>query len=215
MILAAACGPGCARQRSLNPDFSMKIFMTALPAWLALASPLLAQEEEHKPSLLSINPGLIVWTLVAFGAVLWVLSRYAIPPMLEAVRAREQALEDAIAAARNDREEAAALLAQQRAQLDASRADADKLIVEARAAGEKVRSVMIDETREQQSEMLERARREIGNERDRAIAELRREAVDLALAGAARVIEKNLDDAGNRRLVESFLATVGSRSGKS
>jgi F-type H+-transporting ATPase subunit b len=193
----------------------MKIFMTALPAWLALASPLLAQEEEHKPSLLSINPGLIVWTLVAFGAVLWVLSRYAIPPMLEAVRAREQALEDAIAAARNDREEAAALLAQQRAQLDASRADADKLIVEARAAGEKVRSVMIDETREQQSEMLERARREIGNERDRAIAELRREAVDLALAGAARVIEKNLDDAGNRRLVESFLATVGSRSGKS
>ena len=59
-----------------------------------------------------------------------------------------------------------------------------------------------------QAELLERARRDIEAEKGRAIADLRREAVDLALAGATKVIGRNLDDAGNRRLVEDFLATV-------
>ena len=70
---------------------------------------------------------------------------------------------------------------------------------------------MVEQTRLQQQEMLERARRDIDAETVKAIAELRREAVDLALAGAAKVIEKNLDDAGNRKLVESYLASIGSR----
>ena len=59
-------------------------------------------------------------------------------------------------------------------------------------------------------DMLERARREIETEKLRAIGELRREAVDLALAGATKVIEQNLQSDGNRRLVESYLSQIGS-----
>jgi F-type H+-transporting ATPase subunit b len=70
---------------------------------------------------------------------------------------------------------------------------------------------MIEETRKQQQEMLERARRDIEAEKMKAIDELRREAIDLALAGASKVIEKNLDDAQNRKLVESYLATIGTK----
>jgi len=56
--------------------------------------------------------------------------------------------------------------------------------------------------------MLERARREIEQEKERAIAEMRREAVELAIAGASKVIEKNLDDQANRKIVETFLASI-------
>ena len=70
---------------------------------------------------------------------------------------------------------------------------------------------MIEETRKQQQEMLERARRDIEAETVKAIDELRREAIDLALAGASKVIEKNLDDAQNRKLIESYLATIGTK----
>ncbi len=62
-------------------------------------------------------------------------------------------------------------------------------------------------------EILERARREIESERDRAIAELRREAVDLAIAGASKVVEQNLDNSSNRRLVETFLSSVPAAAG--
>ena len=73
---------------------------------------------------------------------------------------------------------------------------------------------MLEETKSLQQEMLDRARRDIDNEKTRAIAELRREAVDLALAGAGKLIARNLDDAGNRKLVEEFLASIPVGGGK-
>jgi F-type H+-transporting ATPase subunit b len=167
-----------------------------------------AAAEEAKGGLLSPHGGLMFWTLLIFLVVWVILSRYAFKPITAAVEAREKALEDAIAAAKADREEAAKILAEHRRQIEAARGDAQKLIAEGRAVGDKLRAEMVEETRAQQQEMLERARREIEGEKVRAIAELRREAVDLAIAGASKVIEKNLDDESNRRIVERFLATI-------
>ena len=161
-----------------------------------------------KGGLLSPSGGLMFWTLLIFIALFIVLSRAAFKPMLAAVEAREKSLEDAINGAKADREAAAKLLAEHQAQLDNARNEAQKLIVEGRAVGEKIRADMVEETRGQQQEMLERARREIESEKQRAIAELRREAVDLAIAGASKVIEKNLDDQSNRTIVESFLSSL-------
>jgi F-type H+-transporting ATPase subunit b len=181
---------------------------------LLLAAILLVPADAHAQNLLSPNPGLIVWTLVAFAVLFTVLAKFAFPPMVAAVRAREQALEEAIAAAARDREAATELLAEQRRQLDASRAEADRFMAEARVAAEKVRSAMIEETRQQQQEMLDSARREIGNEKNRAINELRREAVDLALAGASKVIERNLDNDSNRKIVETYLGSLAATAGR-
>ena len=179
------------------------------PIALALtAGAATAQEHEAPAGLLDANAGLMFWTLVIFVGLIFILSRYAFGPITSAVEARERALEEAILAAKRDREEASALLEKQRQQIEAARNDAQRLIAEGRGAGEKLRAEMLEETRQQQQEMLDRARREIGAERDRAIQELRREAVDLAIAGASRVIERNLDEASNRQLVEKFLVSL-------
>ena len=167
-----------------------------------------AAEGAAKPGLLTPTGGLMFWTLVIFLILSFVLSKFAFKPITEAVEAREKALEDAIAGAKADREAAAKLLAEHQAQLDAARGEAQKMIAEGRTVGEKIRAEMVEETRAQQQEMLERARREIESEKVRAIADLRREAVDLAIAGASKVIEKNLDDASNRQIVESFLSSI-------
>jgi F-type H+-transporting ATPase subunit b len=71
-----------------------------------------------------------------------------------------------------------------------------------------MKAEMLEQTHVQQAELLERARRDIDSEKSKAIDELRREAIDLALAGASKVIEKNLDDAQNRKLVESYLSSI-------
>ena len=92
--------------------------------------------------------------------------------------------------------------------MEGARGDAQKVIAEARAIAEQMRSDLLEKTREDQQEMIERARREIGAERDKAIAQLRREAIDLAIAGASKVIEQNLDNDKNRKLVESFLSSL-------
>src|SRR5688500_2697038 len=185
---------------------SSSTILTLLPATPALA---LAQEEHGgSPNLLDPHYGLMVWTLVIFVLLLFILSRYAFKPLTKAVAEREAALEAAIAGAKADRAEAARLLEEQRAGIARAHADAQQLIAEGRAVGERVRAEMLEETRIQQEAMLERARAEIVREKDRAIQQLRAEAVDLAIAGATKVIEKNLDDQANRKLVESFLSTV-------
>ena len=173
-----------------------------------LAAPALAQGHEGTPGLMSPNGGLMIWTLVIFFALFWILKRFAFPPILKAVEDRERSLEEAIEGAKRDRAEAARLLAEQRAAIESARTDAQRFIAEGRAAGEKMRADMLEQTRTQQAELLERAQRDIQSEKERAIADLRREAVDLAIAGAGKVIGRNLDDAGNRQLVESFLGSL-------
>ena len=181
---------------------ALSVALTALTA-----SPLLAQEGE-KVDLLSPNAGVMFWTLIIFVVLLFVLSRYAFKPLTAAVEAREKHLEEMIQSAKADREEAARFLEEQKKVLDAARADAQRVVAESRITAEKLRAEMIEQTKVQQRELLERARGEIDNERKRAITDLRREAVDLALAGASKLVERNLDDQTNRKLVESFLASV-------
>jgi F-type H+-transporting ATPase subunit b len=167
-----------------------------------------AAQEGEKADLLSLKGGLMFWTLAIFIVLLFVLSRFAFKPLIAAVEAREAALDAAIQKAQRDRDEAMKLLEEQQRQLEAARGEAQRFIADGRATAEKLKNSMLEETKIQQQEMMERARRELGNEKDRAIAELRREAVDLALAGASKVIGRNLDDAGNRKLINDFLGAL-------
>ena len=189
----------------------MRASLFSLVLLLGSATPAFAEEVTTRTDLLSPHGGLMAWTLAIFVLLFFILSRYAFGPITRAVEAREQALQDAIDQAKRDREEAARILAEHRTQLEGSRAEAQKIIAEGRAVGEKLRAEMLEETRTQQQDLLERARREIAGERDRAIAQIREEAVDLALAAASKVIEKNLDDSANRKLVEGYLAGANVR----
>ena len=187
----------------------MRASLFSLLLLVGSASPAFAAEDTApKTDLLSPHGGLMVWTLLIFILLFVILSRYAFGPITKAVEAREQALQDAIDQAKRDREEAARVLAEHRTQLEGARAEAQHIIAEGRAVGEKLRTEMLEETHAQQQELLERARNEIAAERDRAISDLRKEAVDLAIAAASKVIEKNLDDSANRKLVEGYLASA-------
>lgn len=192
----------------------MRSLLTSASLVMFGASPLLAQEGEHRVDLLSPNTGVMFWTLIIFVALLIILSRFAFKPLTRAVEERERKLSELLESAQKDRDDAARLLAEQQKALDASRADAQRVIAEGRTTAEKLRNEMLEQTKHQQQELLVRARTEIDNERKRAIADLRREAVDLALAGASKVIERNLDDQTNRKLVESFLASVPAGNGR-
>ena len=190
--------------------------LAAVAAGVALsAAPLVAQEAEHTapPNLLEPNFGVMAWTLIIFLILMFVLSKFAFKPLFAAVEAREKALEEAIAGAKRDRDEAAQLMSQQRVQLEAARTEAQAIIADSRATAERMRGDLLAQTKQQQEEMLEQARRVIDSERGAAVAQLRREAVDLAIAGASRVIEKNLDSAGNRQIVESFLTSLDGAKG--
>ena len=167
-----------------------------------------APAQEHASGPLTVEGGLMFWTIVVFLLLLAILRKFAWPAILGAVEAREQALERMLAEAAAEREQAAALLAENQRLIGEAKSQAHAIIVESRGVAEKERALAMEKTRQEQEELLARARREIGAERERAVAELRREAVDLSLAAASRLIEKRLDSETDRKLVQEFLATM-------
>jgi F-type H+-transporting ATPase subunit b len=171
---------------------------------------LVAQEAEHAAGPLTVDGGLMLWTVLIFLLLLAILKKFAWPAILGAVEAREQALERQLAEAERNRAESAELLEEHKRLVADAKGQAHGIVVEARQLAEKERAVAMEKTKQEQEETLARARREIAAERDRAIAELRREAVDLSLAAASKLVEKRLDSDTDRKLVLDYLATLDS-----
>jgi F-type H+-transporting ATPase subunit b len=170
---------------------------------------LAAQEESHATSgPLVVNGGLVIWTLVVFGLLLFILKKWAWPPMVAAVEAREKALAAMLAEAERNRTESARLLAEHERLVAEGRTAAHGLLAEARTAAEKERALALEKTRQEQEELLARALRDIASERDRAVEEVRREAVDVSLAAASKLIGQRLDSETDRRIVQEYLASV-------
>ena len=169
------------------------------------------QEQHAAPGPLTVEPGLMIWTVVVFLLLLLILKRFAFPALLGAVEARERALQQQLDEAERNRAESAALLAEHKKLLAEARTQAHGLLVEARTSAEKERALAMEKTMQEQQQLLDRARREISAERDRAIADLRREAVELSLAAASKLIGERLTSDTDRKLVQEYLATLDTR----
>jgi len=180
--------------------------MLALLAFVQEHAP--AAAEAHAPSSgpFTINGGLILWTLVIFAILMFLLAKTAWPWILGQVEEREARIKAQLEAADKANADAQRILSEYQQQVANARAEAQDIVAQARTAGEKLREELVEKGRHEQAELLERAKREIGLERDRAVAELRREAVELSLAAASKVIEKNVDTEADRRLVQDYLA---------
>jgi F-type H+-transporting ATPase subunit b len=156
----------------------------------------------------SINPGLIIWTLVVFGLLMVLLWRFAWPSILKAVEERERRIQKQLEDAERANAEAQRLLEEHKKTIAAARGEAQDMIAKAKAVAEKERAALLAKAREEYESLLVRARKDIDAEKEKALVELRREAVELSIAAASKVIEANLDTDANRRLVADYLASL-------
>jgi F-type H+-transporting ATPase subunit b len=177
-----------------------------------------AAEHAESPNVFELTASVSFWTVIIFLILLFVLAKFAFPPILGYAAAREKRIQEAIDEAARQRAETEKLLEEQRALLASARTEAQGIISEAQKNAERVRREVLDKAKAEQEELLTRAKREIDDERVRAVDALRREAVDLAVAAASKLVEKRLDTQEDRRIVTEFLshvekgAAVGSRS---
>lgn len=160
-----------------------------------------------------MNTGLSVWTLIVFAGLVFLLGKFAWGPILKMVDEREKGIQSALDQAAERNAEAAKLLEQHKAQIADARRQASELIQEGRVAGESVRKEIEEKARVEAQAILDRARTEIGRERDAALQALRREYVELALAAASKLIQENLDQPKDRALVERYLGEMDGRGG--
>jgi F-type H+-transporting ATPase subunit b len=168
----------------------------------------IASEAGAEPSIFGINAGVAFWTLIIFILLSVVLAKFAFPPILGYAAARERRIQDTLDEARRQREESEQLLEQQRQELLDARQEAQALIAEGKQAAERVRDDMLTRAKAEQEELVTRARQDIERDRQKAIESLRREAVDLALAAAGKLVGQRMDAAEDRRLVTEYLKST-------
>src|SRR5947208_8042342 len=177
--------------------------MTALLALL--------QEEAggQVASPFDINGGVIIWTVVIFVILLALLWRLGYPALLRMVEERERRIQKQLEDAERANAEAQRLLEEHRKQIAAARNEAQDILAKAKTVAQKEREALLAKAREEYEALLNRAHKDIDAETEKAILALRREAVELSIAAASRVIEANLDNEANRRLVTEFLESLG------
>ena len=157
----------------------------------------------------SINPGLIIWTLVVFGVLLFILWRWGFPVLVKSVEERERRMQKLLEDAAKANAEAQRLLEEHKKQIAAAHNQAQEILSKAKTVAQKERETLLAKAREEYDALLNRARKDIDAEKEKAILALRREAVELSIAAASRVIEANLDTEANRKLVTEFLESIG------
>lgn len=178
-----------------------------------LISLVLQEHAAEVPKVFNPTVNVMVWTWVIFILLFIVLRQFAFKPILGYAAAREKRIQDALDDAKRQREETEQLLVQQRAELANAKVEAQGLIAEGKTAADKVREDLIARARTEGDALIERAKADIAREREAAIDSLRREAVELAIAAASKLVSQRLDSAGDRKLVEDFLTTVGTGTG--
>lgn len=165
-------------------------------------------EEEGGSFLVSPGVGLMIWTLVLFLVTMYVLNKYAFPPIQAALEKRANMIAESIEHAERQKQESDELLAEYRERLKEAREQADDIVARARRTGETAKNEATAEGKAKREELVAAARKDIEAETRRSIDRIRGEVADLTVLATEKVTRKTLTDEDHKRLVEDALAEV-------
>lgn len=153
---------------------------------------------------MNINASLL-GQMITFAIFIWFTMKYVWPPLTKALEERQQKIADGLAAAERGHHELE--LAQGRAteQLKEAKQQAQQIIEKAKHQA----GVVIDEAKQKAKDeglrLIESAKQEIDKEREQAKQALRQQLASLAIAGAERILAKQVDEASNAALLNDLV----------
>jgi F-type H+-transporting ATPase subunit b len=154
------------------------------------------------------NFALSFWTAVTFALLIVVMGKFAWGPILAMLETREKTIADAIESAKRERAEAEKAATEMRLTLNKVRAEAAELTRKNQQEIAAAKAALMEEAKKESEELLVQARKSIQEERRQAVAELRNQAVDLAIEAAGRLLQTQMDANKQRQLVEEYLANL-------
>lgn len=171
-------------------------------------------EEGGGSALMTPEWGTIFWTTLTFLIVVFILGRWAWPPLMGAVDARARSIGDSLEQARREREEAQKLIEEQRALMAEARRERAEAVAQGRRDAEAVKAELLLEASRQREQMIQKAQSQIEASLQQAKGQLRSLTADLAIRAAEKLLSKNLDDPTQRKLVEDHLAELERSAGR-
>ena len=161
-------------------------------------------------SLVKLDPGLFIWTIITFLLLFFVLAKYAWKPLIKMLDDRETMIRSSLDDAEKAKLELERLNKESEAITAKARSEAQAILAESKTVAEKVKEDTIAKAKEQAIKISDDAQKQIQVEKDKAITDIKQEVVNLTLLVAEKLINKNLNDADNKSLIEESLKKVKS-----
>lgn len=153
--------------------------------------------------------GLVVWHSIAFLLLLFILAKFAWKPVLQSIKEREESIDNALASAEKAKQEMARLTSENEELLKAARVERDEILKEAKELKDQIVSDAKVTAQAEGAKMIEQAKKEIDDQKKRAMAEVKNQVSELSLEIAKKVLQQEFaDQAKQEALVGDLLKDV-------
>ena len=188
----------------------LRVFAAAILASTVFSLTAAAQEHEVQLSPFAGNVGNAVWTLAIFIIVVILLGKFAWGPVLALLQQREEFIHRSLSDAKRDRDEAEARLKEYAAKLQTAQREAVGIIEEARHDAERLRDDLRERAKSEADTLIKNAERQVQLVTSRALQQIRKEAVDLSVTIASKLLQRNISQADNERLINDAMKQIES-----
>lgn len=172
---------------------------------LSLALLAFSSGGESQGGLLDVSPGLIFWVVITFVLLLFLLKKVAWKPILSSLNEREEFIKHSLEEAEKAQKEAEKILIENKANLARAEEDAQKVIAEGREYSEKIKSQMLEESKNEAAKMIKEATEEIERKNQEAFGKLKDQVAEIAISAAEKIIRENLDKKKQIEIITKYL----------
>lgn len=158
--------------------------------------------------ILSFDTGFAIWELITLIIFLFVMGKFAVPVLLDALEEREGRIKESLESAEEALKRAEKISQDNEKALREAEKKAQQIRKDAIEEAEMLRAERIEKSKEEADKMIEQARETIEQEKKRALMELRDEVAKIAVQSAAKIIDSELDEQKNSKLVDDFIKDI-------
>lgn len=144
--------------------------------------------------LLTPDPGLLVWTLLAFLVVFFILGKYAWPSIINALKEREQGIADAIATAEKVKAEMAQMSNESEALMQKAREERSATIKEAKESADKMIADAREKAKSEYDRIVAEAQLAITQQKNAALTDVKNQVGALVIEVSEKVLRRELNN---------------------
>lgn len=160
-------------------------------------------------SFIGVNFWTALFTLLNFVALFLVLKRFLYRPVMDMIQKRQKEIDDMYQEADTAQTQAQAMETEYRQKLADAAETGERVVKEAVARGQAREEEIIRQANAQAAAILDKAGADIAMEKKKAVNDAKDEISVIAVAIAEKVVGRELRDADQSRLVDSFIDELG------
>ena len=164
--------------------------------------------------LLRIEPGIMIWTWIAFSLVLLTLLGSTWKKIIKGLNARSEKIYTDLEASENAKEDAKKLLAEYRMKIDASKEEASIIIKNARIEANILKDKIIEDADKKTKASKDKIMQDVILAQKDALKNIKVEALDIATVMAESILKRNINTSDHESLIKEFIENNSNKESK-